>query len=301
MPDSFRGPPDRGPNLARRRMLVVAAGAVTVGLGAMVGRGGAHPVSTAESGPARGASPSASSSAPSVTRAPARAPATAPARVAAPKESPKPRPSAAPTRVEAARAPASGQPMYYVDDGPKVIALTIDDGPSPVYTPQVLRVLEKYGVRATFSMVGQNVTYYPSVARDVAQAGHTIINHTWNHANLTALRSTQQRTEITRATDAIHAATGVRPQMFRAPYGAWSKQVLSCCESEKLVPLDWSVDPQDWARPGVSEIVGTIMKTTKSGSIILEHDGGGDRSQTVAALKIVIPRLLDEGYRFAIP
>jgi peptidoglycan-N-acetylglucosamine deacetylase len=298
MPELFRGPPDRGPNVARRRMLVVAAGAVTVGLGAVVGRGGSRPVSAAESGPAREASPSAS---PSATRAPTRALATAPAKVAATKESPRPRPSAAPTRVEAARAPASGQPMYYVDDGPKVIALTIDDGPSPAYTPQVLRILEKYGVRATFSMVGQNVTYYPAVARDVAQAGHTIINHTWNHANLTSLKASQQRTEITRATDAIHAATGVRPRMFRAPYGAWSQQVLSYCATEKLIPLDWSVDPQDWARPGVSEIVGTIMKTTKSGSIILEHDGGGDRSQTVAALKIVIPRLLDEGYRFAIP
>jgi peptidoglycan/xylan/chitin deacetylase (PgdA/CDA1 family) len=304
MPDLFRGPPDRGPNLARRRMLVVAAGAVTVGIGAVVGRGGARPVSAAENSPAREASPSAS---PSATRAPTRAPATAPARVSTTRESPKPRPSGGPTRVEAVRAPArtsapaSGQPMYYLDDGPKVIALTIDDGPSPVYTPEVLRVLEKYGVRATFSMVGQNVTYYPAVARDVVQAGHTIINHTWNHANLPSLKATQQRTEITRATDAIHAATGVRPRMFRAPYGAWSRQVLSYCATEKLIPLDWSVDPQDWARPGVSKIVSTIMKTTKSGSIILEHDGGGDRSQTVAALKIALPRLLDEGYRFAIP
>ena len=89
--------------------------------------------------------------------------------------------------------------------------------------------------------------------------------------------------------------------MFRAPYGAWSQQSLRYCADERLTPLDWSVDPRDWARPGVSEIVGTIMKTTRTGSIILEHDGGGDRSQTVAALKIVIPRLLDEGYHFAIP
>ena len=191
--------------------------------------------------------------------------------------------------------------MYYVDDGPNVIALTIDDGPSPVYTPQVLAVLEKYGVRATFSMVGENVSYYPAVAKDVAQAGHTIINHTWDHANLTSLSADQQRTEIIRATDAIHAAVGVQPQMFRAPYGAWSQRVLKYCAAERLIPLDWSVDPRDWSRPGVSEIVGAIMKTTKSGSIILEHDGGGDRSETVAALKIVIPRLLDEGYRFAIP
>ncbi|HEY0932763.1 MAG TPA: polysaccharide deacetylase family protein, partial [Trebonia sp.] len=188
----------------------------------------------------------------------------------------------------------------YVDDGPRVIALTIDDGPSPLYTPQVLKLLDRYGIRATFSMVGQNVSYYPSVARDVAQAGHKIINHTWNHANLTLLEAPAQLTEIVRATDAIHRATGTRPDMFRAPYGAWSRQVLRCCETEGLTPLDWSVDPRDWARPGVSQIVRTIMATTKTGSIILEHDGGGDRAQTVAALKIAIPRLLDAGYHFAI-
>jgi peptidoglycan/xylan/chitin deacetylase (PgdA/CDA1 family) len=290
MPDSFRGAQDRGPNVARRRLLVVAAGGVVVGIGTVVGRGGGRPVSAAEGGTARGASPSAS---PSATRTPGGA--------ATRKAPPEPRPSTGQAGVDAAKAPAAAQPMYYLDDGPKVIALTIDDGPSPAYTPQVLQVLEEYGVLATFSMVGKNVSYYPAVAKDVAQAGHTIINHTWDHANLTSLKATQQRAEITRATDAIHAATDVRPSMFRAPYGAWSQRVLEYCAAEKLTPLDWSVDPRDWARPGVSKIVAGIMKTTKTGSIILEHDGGGNRSQTVAALKIVIPRLLDEGYRFAIP
>ncbi len=290
MPDSFRGAPDRGPNLARRRLLVVAAGGVAVGIGTVVGRGGASSVSAAESGAAREASPSAS---PSATRSPGGA--------ATRKAPPEPRASTGQDGARPAKAPAAGPPRAYLDDGPKVIALTIDDGPSPVYTPQVLRILEKYGVRATFSMVGKNVSYYPAVAKDVAQAGHTIINHTWDHANLTSLSASHQRSEITRATDAIHAATDVRPSMFRAPYGAWSQRVLGYCAAEKLTPLDWSVDPRDWARPGVSKIVSAIMKTTKTGSIILEHDGGGNRSQTVAALKIVIPRLLDEGYRFAIP
>jgi peptidoglycan-N-acetylglucosamine deacetylase len=284
MPDHCTVASGRGPNLERRRLLVVGAGAVMVGIGTLVGRPGARSASAAPDSAARDrtAPPAArravTSAGPSSTSHPD-----------------------GPARVDAVRDPASEQPMYYLDDGPKAIALTIDDGPSPVYTPQVLAVLEKYGVRATFSMVGENVSYYPAVAKDVAQAGHTIINHTWDHANLTSLSADQQRTEIIRATDAIHAAAGVQPQMFRAPYGAWSQRVLKYCAAERLIPLDWSVDPRDWSRPGVSEIVGTIMKTTKSGSIILEHDGGGDRSETVAALKIVIPRLLDEGYRFAIP
>ena len=137
--------------------------------------------------------------------------------------------------------------MYYGDDGPKVVALTIDDGPDPVYAPQVLALLARYRVTATFS------------------------------------------------------ATGRRPAMFRAPYGAWSPAVLDRCHQLKLAPLDWSVDPRDWARPGVRSIVSTIMRTTRSGSIILEHDGGGDRSQTVAALGIALPRLLEAGYRFRTP
>ena len=193
------------------------------------------------------------------------------------------------------------EPVYYVDGGSKAIALTIDDGPSPVYTPQVLRILEKYKVRASFSMVGENVTYYPEIAREVADAGHAIVNHTWNHANLALLSASQTRAEIASATDAIHAAVGETPRMFRAPYGAWSKTALEYCASEHLMPLDWSVDPRDWARPGVREIVGNIMANTRTGSIILEHDGGGNRAETVAALKIVIPRLLDQGYHFTTP
>jgi peptidoglycan/xylan/chitin deacetylase (PgdA/CDA1 family) len=193
---------------------------------------------------------------------------------------------------------APARPVYYVDGGPKVIALTIDDGPSPIYTPQVLRILQKYHVTASFSMVGENVTYYPEIAREVADAGHLIVNHTWNHADLALLSAAQTRSEIARASDAIHSAVGKTPTLFRAPYGAWSRAALEYCASEKLTPLDWSVDPRDWAMPGVREIITNIMANTRTGSIILEHDGGGNRSETVAALKVVIPRLLDKGYRF---
>jgi peptidoglycan/xylan/chitin deacetylase (PgdA/CDA1 family) len=196
---------------------------------------------------------------------------------------------------------APAHPEYYVGDGPMTVALTIDDGPSPRYTPQVLRVLEKHGVRATFSMVGNNVAYYPQVAREVASAGHLIANHTWSHQDVAALPAAAMREEVSRAAVEIHAATGQRPTLFRAPYGAWSPALLDYCAAQGLIPLDWSVDPRDWARPGVTAIVQDILRTTRSGSIILEHDGGGDRSQTVAALKIVLPRLLDKGFRFRVP
>jgi peptidoglycan/xylan/chitin deacetylase (PgdA/CDA1 family) len=193
------------------------------------------------------------------------------------------------------------KPLYYIEDADKAIALTIDDGPSPVYTPQVLQLLEQYRVTATFSMIGINVKSYPGVARSVAEAGHRISNHTWTHANLASLKTPAVHDQIAQASDVIGTATGIQPGLFRAPYGAWSPAVIAECEQLQLIPLDWSVDPRDWARPGVVSIVSNIMKNSRPGSIILEHDGGGDRSQTVAALRIVLPQLLAEGFTFQTP
>jgi len=193
------------------------------------------------------------------------------------------------------------RPLYYIHDTSRSIALTIDDGPDPVYTPQVLKLLHQYRVTATFSMIGVHVAAYPHLARAVHEAGHLIANHTWTHANLAGLPAHRVQSELTQASDAIHAATGVHPALFRAPYGAWTAAVIRQCERMKMIPMDWSVDPRDWAEPGVRRIVRRIMTQTRPGSIILEHDGGGNRSQTVAALRIVLPRLLDEGYHFAVP
>jgi peptidoglycan-N-acetylglucosamine deacetylase len=198
-------------------------------------------------------------------------------------------------------AAGDDQPMYYLHDGAGVIALTIDDGPSPIYTPQILRLLHRYRITASFSMIGINVDAYPGVARDVAEAGHMIVNHTWTHLDLAFLSSVAVRDQMDYATDAIHRATGRIPQMFRAPYGAWSPTVLEWCEQTRMSPLDWSVDPRDWSRPGTGAIIRNIMRNTQSGSIILEHDGGGNRSQTVAALRVVLPRLLAAGFRFTTP
>jgi peptidoglycan/xylan/chitin deacetylase (PgdA/CDA1 family) len=192
-------------------------------------------------------------------------------------------------------------PMFYVDDGGKGIALTIDDGPNPVYTPQILRLLAKYRVTASFSMIGLEVDTCPGVAREVAAAGHVIANHTWSHPDMAYLSPVAVADQMNRATDAIHHVTGRVPTLFRAPYGAWSPAVLQRCAKTGMTPLDWSVDPRDWSRPGVASIVSNIMGNTRTGSIILEHDGGGDRSQTVAALKIVLPRLLAAGYHFHTP
>jgi peptidoglycan/xylan/chitin deacetylase (PgdA/CDA1 family) len=197
--------------------------------------------------------------------------------------------------------PAPGKPQFYVHEGPKAIALTVDDGPDPRYTPKVLALLAQYNIKATFCMLGSSGHSHPGLVQEVAAAGHLIANHTYTHADLSRLTAAQIRSEITRAHDALTGAGAAEPRFFRAPYGSWSPAAFQVCHELGLRPLDWSVDPKDWSRPGTDHIVNTVLGSTHPGSIILEHDGGGDRSQTVAALTRFLPKLLDAGYTFVQP
>lgn len=192
------------------------------------------------------------------------------------------------------------QPQWYVDDqGPTAIALTLDDGPSAEYTPQVLEILAKYDIKATFNMIGSQVGGNLPLVREVSAAGHTITNHTWNHADLSHLSVSQVLSQIDRCNDALSDANQ-HPTIFRAPYGNWSKSVFEACAQRDLRPVGWSVDPRDWDTAHVStqQIVQNVLKHTHAHDIILEHDGPSDRAHTVAALKIFIPALLDKGFHF---
>jgi peptidoglycan/xylan/chitin deacetylase (PgdA/CDA1 family) len=181
----------------------------------------------------------------------------------------------------------------------KAVALTIDDGPDPRWTQEILAVLRRHAIKATFCMIGRNVQARPDIARAVAADGHEIANHTWSHADLARLPAHQIHAQLESTTEAIARATpGTAPTLFRAPFGAWSPTVIQVCHELNMRPLGWSVDTRDWSRPGMSHIVDTLLHDTKTGSIILSHDGGGDRSQTVAALRTCLPRLLDAGYHF---
>jgi peptidoglycan-N-acetylglucosamine deacetylase len=289
----------RAPKAVISRRVLLAAGGLVV-LGEFIageGSGGAtNTTGTSASGPRPGAHAGPS------TKAPGQAGPTSTPSDTSSSPAPQPTPDhAAATPSETATAGRPPQPMYYLNDGPKTIALTIDDGPNATYTPQVLSLLQKYKVTATFSMIGQSVAANRGLAREVADAGHKIVNHTWTHANLPSLNEAQLTVQINQANDVIQNATGRHLDMFRAPYGSWSTAVLERCQQLKLTPLDWSVDPRDWARPGVSTIITNIMKNTRTGSIILEHDGGGNRAETVAALTVAIPELLAAGYRFRTP
>ncbi|HWS34981.1 MAG TPA: polysaccharide deacetylase family protein [Actinoplanes sp.] len=178
------------------------------------------------------------------------------------------------------------------------IALTIDDGPHPVWTPQILRLLEKHDVPALFCMIGNQVLGHESTARDVVKDGHHIANHTWSHPlNVAELSARKALKEIHRAQDKIYSTTGYAPSLFRAPGGAWSKGLSESVSKSSVIPMDWTTDPRDWSRPGVAAITKRLL-AAKPGQILLCHDGGGDRSQTLASLKTVIPALQAKGLKF---
>jgi len=198
------------------------------------------------------------------------------------------------TDVPSAHAEAHLLPMRQAGGS---IAFTFDDGPS-AFTPQILSVLQQDGVHATFFCVGQQVQASPGLVRETSQAGDVIGNHTWSHPNLTLLAPSQIRWQLSRTSAAIQRATGVSPTLFRPPYGAINATVRETAEQLGLRPVLWSVDSLDWERPGVTTLVSNVLKNAKSGSIVLMHDGGGDRSETVQALPHISSGLRQHGFVF---
>ncbi|MFI9328480.1 polysaccharide deacetylase family protein [Kitasatospora sp. NPDC052868] len=266
-------------------------------LGSGGGDGEAAP--EAPQGAPTGSEPAASpggapAAAPSATSPPTSA--ASPASTAAPSAAP----SSAPSAVRAVTA-AESKPVYELDAARRVVALTIDDGPDPKHTPIVLALLQQYGIRATFFLIGENAAEHPALVREIADRGHHIANHTWTHPDLRELSEGKVRDELERTSDLLHRATGRAPTWFRAPGGDWGSTSLKVAASLGMRPMAWSVDPRDWARPGTTVITDRVLKDVRPGAIVLNHDGGGDRSQTVAALKTYLPVLIDSGYRFTAP
>ncbi|MGW9495707.1 polysaccharide deacetylase family protein [Streptomyces prasinus] len=180
------------------------------------------------------------------------------------------------------------------------VALTVDDGPDPRWTPRLLDVLDAHGVRATFFVVGERAGRHPDLLRRVLAAGHTIGNHTYSHPQpFAALSPALIREEIRRTQRVVSDETGFTPTLFRAPAGGWSRTVLGAARDQGLASVDWSVDPKDWRSPPTARIVRTVL-SARRGDIVLCHDGGGDRSRTVAALDTALGRLRRGGTVFTV-
>ena len=178
------------------------------------------------------------------------------------------------------------------------IALTFDDGPSPAYTPQVLAILKKYHVNATFFDVGRLVQTYPDLAREELSDGNLVGNHSWTHPDLPTLTESAIEAQLQQTSDEIEKVTGVRPTFMRPPYGDISPRVLTVVNKLALTAAIWNDEAMDWALPGTSVIVARILRQANNGAIILLHDGGGNRFQTVAALPSIIEQLRARGYSF---
>jgi peptidoglycan/xylan/chitin deacetylase (PgdA/CDA1 family) len=178
----------------------------------------------------------------------------------------------------------------------RAIALTFDDGPGP-YTQRIVRILVRMRVNATFFVVGQQLDSFSHVLRDELSHGFVIGDHTENHPLLPALNRRSQFLQI--HDDAVRLARlgAPWPRLFRPPYGIYSRTTLRVLRALRMLMVVWSVDPQDYRRPGAGAIVRNVLSHARPGAVVLLHDGGGDRSQDVAALPAIIRGLRRMRYR----
>lgn len=179
--------------------------------------------------------------------------------------------------------------------GSKVIYLTFDDGPNPAVTPSLLRLLRQYHAKATFFAVGYSAAAHPSLVRQIKAGGHALGNHTYGHANLTHLSAAGQRSQIVRGRSVL--GRGAAP-CLRPPYGAKNGTTLRVADSLGYSVVMWTIDTRDWTRPGTSVIVSRVLNRARPGAIVLMHDGGGSRWQTLAAMRTILPKLAARGYEF---
>ncbi len=176
------------------------------------------------------------------------------------------------------------------------IALTFDDGPGP-YTPQVVSVLAKYGVPATFFEIGEEEHYFHDGTTEIASHGWVIGDHTETHPQMSQLSEAAQRQQLLDETANIGRYGAPFPRLFRPPYGLWNSTTLSLLRKFRMLMVLWSVDTNDYTMPGVDSIVHTAVSGAKPGAIILMHDGGGNRQETVDALPTIIKDLRAQGYK----
>ena len=196
----------------------------------------------------------------------------------------------------------SNRVVWSVETDEKVVALTFDDGPHEKYTSELLDTLANYDVKATFFLIGKNVEKHPEIVKRMQNEGHEIANHSYDHRILPFYGRREIRRQIDSTASLIDDAAGVIPKYFRPPMGLFTSKVLDVIKENGHIAVIGEVYPRDPYKPGVDKIVERVLSRTKPGSIIIMHDGGSwgkiDRSQSVAAVPIIIKSLREIGYRF---
>lgn len=195
---------------------------------------------------------------------------------------------------------ARGEILWEVPTENKVIALTFDDGPDPHFTPQIASLLKQYNAKATFFVVGSRVHDHPEVARQLIADHHELANHTYSHPDLRRISAEKLRKEVEDTQETIFSHTGVRPTLFRPPGGYYNESLVHIAKQAGFLVVMWSwhQDTRDWSDPGVGKIVNKVLHNARNGDIVLFHDYGGNRRQTVEALRQILPELHKRGYQF---
>ncbi len=192
--------------------------------------------------------------------------------------------------------PAHARVYRSVDTKSKRIALTFDDGPHPYLTERILKILERYGIKATFFMIGTNVREYPSVAAEVIAQGHEVGNHTYSHLHMNKTDLDHLGREIAMCEDTLKELCEYTPHLFRPPEGVVKDYVETCAEKGNYKMILWSLDTRDWEVKNAEKIAQTVLDGIRPGDIILMHDFIGHGSKTPEALEALLPRLLALGY-----
>ncbi|WP_406095089.1 polysaccharide deacetylase family protein [Streptomyces sp. NBC_01013] len=208
----------------------------------------------------------------------------------------------APAVPGAARAEEAGTGIVEsTRRGGRALALTFDDGPNPTDTPRLLGVLRRHRVKAVFCLWGDHVREHPELVRAIVAGGHTLGNHTMHHEDLASWAPERIRADLAAANALIQqAAPGAPIPYFRAPYGSWG-QSAEVASGLGMQPLGWRLAVGDWEPPDTGELVRRIEEGITPGSVVLLHDGGGDRSRTIAAVDRIVPELRAQGWRFELP
>lgn len=182
---------------------------------------------------------------------------------------------------------------------PHTVALTFDDGPSPIYTPQILAILKKYHVKATFFVVGMNAEKYPELIKQIHAEGHVVASHSQTHAMLTKLSGAGLEREVGQPSAIIKKILGIQPHCLRYPYGASNSLVRNVIHDNGMLPTSMGFNSFDYERPGVNKIISWVLKNAHNQQVILMHDGFNKREQTVAALPAIIEGIQNKGLGFS--
>lgn len=198
-------------------------------------------------------------------------------------------------RVAPAAAPAAV--ISSIATQTREVALTFDDGPSPQATPAILRLLDQYGAKATFFVLGSEAEHFPAIIEMIHRDGDELGNHAMTHRSLAGMRPSRVAYELSSTAGLIQELTGTRPLFFRPPYGNLSPVVISAAANLHETVTLWTIDTRDWTGRSAAAITTTVLSDIRPGAIVLMHDGGGPRGRTVKALRSILAGLRARGYR----